>query len=687
MSSFPSYQTWTETWIEAPKVQVRRNENSAERGLFCTDIIHPGERILYLPSQVLIGQHVLQQRGFDILQQQQQQQQFKHQEETLLELLPMSDEDQEGFVMGMIEELRRWCVSRNKNDDDGDDDTRHRDDDDNENIVRRIAEQVQYEWREDDAVALYLLACRTILQQSPTTRNMDDAADQPSLLEEPQQVQVDVANENALLVKAVTPIADSDPLVVDAVQVGLSLHQHHNEDETILVPTANAETHQPSSAIVVVVEQTQQQDDHTVSKVQTDSHPSFLPHIQMLPTSYPTIPLFYNADDLARIEGTNCHGFCTRMLQQMESDWQRLQFVLQAYHHDPRRHMSHKHDTIATTNHDKTVDHQSCPCCCLLDPSMYTLDDYKWALCTIYSRSTDFFVDHSDDDGEHHQRHHRVIAPLLDMMNHDFGSDLSHFMDAQGNISVFNGSTRTLLPGDEIFLRYGSFPNEKLLLVYGFCLADNPCDVVQIYAPIRPTDPLYHPKARLLQTRCGIEDVNAPHGLALSHDDAKGGILPPSLLSVLRVVGIQSAEEIMSVATAAMESPEEGIGMISVDNERSALSALGQALHSMARRIALNLISDEGLQGASNSVPTLARKEKLGTIVEKVDVLDTAHHPEQNTHRQAETEKGRDADPRNPTNVHNAKLLCIAEYRILQAALAEISERLTNLDGTSQTMQ
>jgi hypothetical protein len=618
---------------------------------------------------LLIGQNILQKRGYEVIEQRQQQ--ATSQDDGAL---PMSDSEQEDFVIGMIEELRQM-VSGNPIDGDSDNEI---------NVVRRTAEQVQYEWREDDAVALYLLACRKILQQPASSNIADEPRPHGQKPEEDVQ-----ANENALLVEAVTPIVDSDPLVVNAVQVADFLDSDSpnniSSDDTIL-PTAQ----------LIRSHNFEQDQQLSRPKVKADSHASFLPHIQMLPKCFPTSPLFYNADELARIEGTNCHGFCTRMLQQMESDWNRLQAVLNAYHDAPHRRMRHGHGPFANggASTDGVIDDEvQCPCCCFLDPSRRDLEDYKWALCTIYSRSTDFF--HDDDNHPDQKKHHRVIAPLLDMMNHEFGSDLSHFMDAQGNISVFNGFTRTLQPSDEIFLSYGNFPNEKLLLVYGFCVRDNPYDAVQIYAPIPRTDPLYHPKARLLQTRCGIDDVNAPHAIGLGNDEA-GGILPPNLLSVLRVVGIQSAEEIVSIATATSEGPDDaqGFGMISVDNERSALSALGQALHSMARRIALNLISDEGLRGASNLAQALPAKRHLGTIADNVDETQqplkdekgSAHEQKQPDQQPQASYQGVSGDEGHP-NVHNAKLLCISEYRILQAALAEISDRLNRLDDLGQMMQ
>ena len=57
---------------------------------------------------------------------------------------------------------------------------------------------------------------------------------------------------------------------------------------------------------------------------------------------------------------------------------------------------------------------------------------------------------------------------LLDVMNHFHASRVRPEMDSEGNIRLYNGSDEAIEPGMEILLNYGDFPNEKLLLVYGF---------------------------------------------------------------------------------------------------------------------------------------------------------------------------------------------------------------------------
>ena len=214
--------------------------------------------------------------------------------------------------------------------------------------------------------------------------------------------------------------------------------------------------------------------------------------------------------------------------------------------------------------------------------------------------------------------------------------------------------------------------------MYGFVVPGNPHDAVQIYAPIRPSDPLYDLKARLLHEKCGIISVNNPH-LLRRPIVATTSVIPDTLLSVLRVVGCRTEEELGILRN---RQEEEGtneattsikrLGLVSCENELSALEALGTALHTMARRIALNLISDESLQGASNlnptrpgSLPPALKEEGTGTRKQKEAVVSAKERLQA-----------------GGTNLWNAKILCQSEYAILQRALEEIAERVSSITSS-----
>ena len=605
------YQEWMdESSIEAPKVELKTTYGT-ERGLFATDTIYEGERFIFIPTTALIGRDTLQLRGIQILE-----------KNKIMEDLSLADERTlEEWVIGMIEEFRKLVQ-------------------DESSILCVAAKQAQYEWRGDDAVALYLIACRHILQKRGETAEFGPSskqAEEVGNLVESESSPVNGQYPITLEAVAEDSVPEGPPLVEAVQEEGPPRDPIDQNDDF------------PEIIVDGVIPEPVQDNGQTMK------FPSFLPHVNTLPKNFPTSPLYFSAEELMRIEGTNCHGFATRMLHQIESDFSQLVQMLRIYNQIPNRKMRCK------KCHDKK--NEKCWCNVLESEGVVELGAYKWALCNIYSRSTDF----EWDTGDGQPYHRRVVAPLFDMMNHDFMSRNSHAMDSGGNISVYNGS-KIIEAGEEIHLNYGQFPNEKLLLVYGFCVPNNPYDAVEIYAPISPADPLFHVKARVLLSRCGIQDVNAPHALVQSGSTS---VLLPGLLAVLRMIGVQSPEEILAIAS----QQDPGIGMISLENEAFALEALYEALHAMTRQLALNMISDDNLKAASNPLSILAVLPHVPgsggdrPTPKQAQAFDTAE------------ERQKDV------NIQNAKILCQSEYNILQVALAEISERMSLLQESVQGSQ
>jgi hypothetical protein len=410
---------------------------------------------------------------------------------------------------------------------------------------------------------------------------------------------------------------------------------------------------------------------------------SYLPFVAMLPQSFPNHPLFFTDQELDLLEGTNCHGFITRMKIQIQTDWERLADALKRFFQDIR--------TRSNNQWNQHHYHHLLPR--LLHPKNLSLDEYSWALSNIYSRGTDLItqVDIQTTSSETidaqfltgNAHHRRIIAPVMDMINHRFDG-VDHIVDTNGNVSVYNTLSRTIEPGEEIFLNYGHFGNEKLLLAYGFVIPDNPYDVVPIYAPISPLDPLYSIKSNILREKCNINDPNDPHLLYLDDSEKETvyhSILPDSLMSTLRLIGLQDKIALFQILFPATEDvgtvdsdnpklgsdqvqhysrmyPSTMIPIINKENEYSALQALDNALNTMARRLALNLISDENLSGVS-----LESKHNS-------DRLETSIAPLENSGSQRI----------HDLNVRNIKILVESEYRILIAAIHEIHERMEELD-------
>ena len=486
ITSYETYENWArqEQGIQAPKIKITSIDN-IERKIEAIEEIHPNERIMFIPSSALISRSNV----------------------ALTELsecsIPRNDDIRKAEYEAMIEITR---------------------------IQKMVKEEWGGEWRNDDTIALFLIAGKKIINDY----GLPDVLSQDNI-------------------PSAEPLVSQD----DAIHLDAQVISIEN-------PTSN-----PSS---------------------------YLHHISILPKSFPSIPLYFNPDEITKLEGTNCHVYTTRMQHQTQNDYERLLSILQS-------------STLPE----------------------FTLEDYKWAMCNIFSRSTDFFV---EEEGIK-----RVIAPMFDCMNHSFESQVYHSMDVQGNISVFNGNT-AIPANEEVFLNYGHFPNEKLLLVYGFTTLPNPYDAVQLYAPIPTTDPLYMLKTNMLVNQFGMNHSD-PDLLTLETP------LPSTLLTKLRITGIKDEMELLHLVSKSLD--EKQVSFISVENERNGLKALEYALYGMTRQIALNLIHDDNLNAGALS--STEKNVEDVTVVEEQEI-----------------------------NFRNAKTLCSVEYEILIAALNEVRDCLGRLD-------
>lgn len=447
---YPAYENWilSEAGIHAPKVQVigfreedaslaadsssggspqhhsdefhhvrearynfggrKKNRPGARqhRGLYATSTIESGELIMRLPRVALIGEDVLRRRGSRYLEERER---IRRGEGVAAATAVIAGEGGLGAADGDDEASRRRGMER---------------------TLMALIEGIRryacspdvqakraYKWT-DDGVALFLIGCREILEFMPLPQG-------------------DTASSSSVL----------------GSKAGESL-------------------------------------DTSADEI------SFLPHVSVLPTAFPTNRLYYTAEDLDRMGGEiRTDGVTPRrtdVLQGVEADWQGLRELLREFYqsHDEegmdawrclKCRQSETRNDDGGGNDSVTTAVECCGrCgCFILDPDTdLNLDTYKWALSNLYSRSCDFSCSpggQSDDESKGEIR--RVIVPLLDMCNHDFGSPVCHDMDAEGNITVYNGTssekgrgntTPPIPVGGEVCLNYGDFPNQKLLLCYGF---------------------------------------------------------------------------------------------------------------------------------------------------------------------------------------------------------------------------
>eukprot|EP01087_Luapelamoeba_hula_P009472 TRINITY_DN2447_c0_g1_i1.p1 TRINITY_DN2447_c0_g1~~TRINITY_DN2447_c0_g1_i1.p1 ORF type:complete len:570 (+),score=164.44 TRINITY_DN2447_c0_g1_i1:189-1898(+) len=175
----------------------------------------------------------------------------------------------------------------------------------------------------------------------------------------------------------------------------------------------------------------------------------------------------------------------------------------------------------------------------------FSVDAYRWALATIWSRAFD--LDVNDGSGTKV----RVLAPFADLFNHSPHARSRHGFSGAGEgkpgLECTTLGSGGFKEGEEIVFNYGAFPNVKLLRLYGFAVDDNPYDIVDIYAPMSPLAPDFNAKIRLLHdVGLGNEEGFVLHVLPGQLD---GGV-PESLIDLLRIQRL-TTEELNAPTTKA----------------------------------------------------------------------------------------------------------------------------------------
>ncbi|KAL2165025.1 hypothetical protein VTH06DRAFT_321 [Thermothelomyces fergusii] len=190
-------------------------------------------------------------------------------------------------------------------------------------------------------------------------------------------------------------------------------------------------------------------------------------HVAALPRSYSS-SIFFTEEELEICAGTSLYTITKHLKERIWDDYRALVVrVLELHPH-------------------------------LFPLEKFTLEDYKWALCTIWSRAMDFVL----PDG----KSMRLLAPFADMLNHSFEVKQCHVYDvSSGNLSVLAG--KDYEPGDQAFIYYGSIPNSRLLRLYGFVVPGNPHDSYDLVLTTHPSAPFFVQKHRFW-TSAGLDSTS-----------------------------------------------------------------------------------------------------------------------------------------------------------------------------------
>jgi len=283
--------------------------------------------------------------------------------------------------------------------------------------------------------------------------------------------------------------------------------------------------------------------------------------------------LYFAPNDLAELRGSNLAPIAAQLLQQVAEDYQNLIPKIVAKFPS------------------------------LLESNYFTLDAYKWALSTIWSRAFDLAVK---------GKRERALVPFADMFNHSFDAQVEHRYDDSQNAIVFS-TTKPVKAQSQVFICYDpSLSNIRMLRLYGFCINGNKNDVVEVWAPLNPAVPLYDWKKKFL-ARLSI-DPSQPFQIPVN------GSIPPAFLNYLRVQRIEDEAE-MEIAKKAITSQKSN-NIISIPNELVVLLSLSDSFSSMLGQYPTSHEEDvklmDGIQNGSITGPNMVNSIILRVSEKKI---------------------------------------------------------------------
>jgi hypothetical protein len=299
------------------------------------------------------------------------------------------------------------------------------------------------------------------------------------------------------------------------------------------------------------------------------------PHLASLPAAYDAT-VCWSADELRELEGSPLGAETTLLLAQTAADFAELQTALLAPHPE------------------------------LWPAGACALEDYRWALATIWSRAMDLPV------GE---RTMRVVVPWADLHNHDPALPVCHAHERTSNAVVVLAG-RDFQRGDAVCINYGRLSAAAALRLHGFIPAGAPVEV-PLYAEMSDEAELYAAKRRLLD-RAGIA-AGAPFMLTREEP------LPAALLLSLRAQRMSVAE----LAAFERDGLQPGV-VVSDANEEAVLRALHGGLEAMLGAYPTTSEADEALLASADSLPARRRAAVELRLAEKrvlragVDLLERA---------------------------------------------------------------
>eukprot|EP01028_Stygiella_incarcerata_P013142 TRINITY_DN81557_c0_g1_i1.p1 TRINITY_DN81557_c0_g1~~TRINITY_DN81557_c0_g1_i1.p1 ORF type:complete len:480 (+),score=150.05 TRINITY_DN81557_c0_g1_i1:137-1441(+) len=224
----------------------------------------------------------------------------------------------------------------------------------------------------------------------------------------------------------------------------------------------------------------------------------------------------------------------------------------------------------------------------LFPKEVYTLENFKWALSTVWKRS--FYVKEGEQTVS-------ALIPGLDLFNHGPVETSFKLDDDAGNIVA--STVTPVKKGNQVYLSRGPKSNFELLLEYGYVLDENKSDNVALNVRMTGVDRLARLKASMLEI-AGLP-VNGTYLLFEEH-------ISEELLTALRIQLLR--EEDMNLFGKALDKKP-----VSLPNELRVLRAILAACNNMLEGYGESLEEDETMLKTSlsprvRSAVLLRKREK-----------------------------------------------------------------------------
>lgn len=317
-------------------------------------------------------------------------------------------------------------------------------------------------------------------------------------------------------------------------------------------------------------------------------------HIELLPETYHNA-LFFTEQERALLKGSNLFFIAQQMDAKVASDFARLResVLVELFENIT--------ESISLDRFD----------------AYFSLDNYRWALSTIWSRFVSLRIEDDAPDAAALETSKiqaiKGMVPVFDMLNHDPEAEMSHFVDAEARCFKLV-SHQHWNAGSQLFINYGPLSNHKLLTLYGFVIPNNPFDAIDVWMPMDDaTTKLYDAKAELLFHNGLDHDTNS---FELTADEVN-----ELLLVAVRIQEIEceTTDQLERLAQKALDGE-----VISAENEQTTLTRLIFTLEQMLEQYPGTQEEDDALlveleKAATDAEDDHARHERMAIVVRQSD--------------------------------------------------------------------